>query len=84
MRNYLINGKESIKNFIMKKKEGAIMSNKRLYKSSVNCMICGVCGGIAEYFDIDPTLVRLAWIILTCFGGAGIWAYIIAAIVIPK
>ena len=38
------------------------MSNKRLYKSSVNCMLCGVCGGIAEYFDIDPTLVRLAWV----------------------
>ena len=45
------------------------MSNKRLYKSTVNCMLCGVCGGIAEYFDIDPTLVRLAWVILTCFGG---------------
>ena len=60
------------------------MSNKRLYKSTVNCMLCGVCGGIAEYFDIDPTLVRLAWVILTCFGGAGIWAYIIAAIIIPK
>ena len=54
------------------------MSNKRLYKSTVNCMLCGVCGGIA------PTLVRLAWVILTCFGGAGIWAYIIAAIIIPK
>ena len=39
------------------------MSNKRLYKSTVNCMLCGVCGGIAEYFDIDPTLVRLAWVI---------------------
>lgn len=60
------------------------MSNKRLYKSSVNYMLCGVCGGIAECFNIDPTLVRLAWIIFTCFGGAGIWAYIIAAIVIPK
>ena len=50
------------------------MSNKRLYKSTVNCMLCGVCGGIAEYFDIDPTLVSLAWVILTCLGGAGIWA----------
>lgn len=40
------------------------MSNKRLYKSTVNCMLCGVCGGIAEYFDIDPTLVRLAWVTL--------------------
>lgn len=47
------------------------MDNKRLYKSSVNYMLCGVCGGIAEYFNIDPTLVRLAWVILTCFGGAG-------------
>ena len=37
------------------------MRNKRLYKSSVNYMLCGVCGGIAEYFAIDPTLVRLAW-----------------------
>ena len=60
------------------------MKNKRLYKSSVNCMLCGVCGGIAECFDIDPTLVRLAWILLTFFGGSGILAYIIAAIVIPR
>ena len=60
------------------------MGDKRLYKSSENSMLCGVCGGIAEYFDIDPTLVRLAWVILTCFGGAGIWAYIIAAIIIPN
>ena len=60
------------------------MNNKRLYKSSANYMLCGVCGGIAVYFVIYPTLVRLAWIIFTCFGGAGIWAYIIAAIIIPK
>jgi len=58
------------------------MSNKKLYKSSVNRMLCGVCGGIAEYFNIDPTLVRLVWII-TLMGGAGILAYIIAAIIIP-
>ena len=37
------------------------MENKRLYRSSTNYMICGVCGGIGEYFNIDPTLVRLAW-----------------------
>lgn len=60
------------------------MNDKRLYKSSVNRMICGVCGGIGEYFNIDPTLVRLAWLIFSAFGGAGIWAYIIAAIVIPS
>lgn len=39
------------------------MENKRLYRSSTNYMICGVCGGIGEYFNIDPTLVRLAWVI---------------------
>ena len=39
------------------------MGDKRLYKSSENSMLCGVCGGIAEYFGIDPTLVRLAWVI---------------------
>ena len=48
-------------------------------------MLCGVCGGIAEYFNIDPTLVRLAWVILSVFGmGAGIFAYIVAAIIIPR
>lgn len=57
---------------------------KRLYRSEKNQMLCGVCGGIAEYFNIDPTLVRLAWAIFTCVGGAGILAYIIAAIIIPK
>ena len=57
--------------------------NKRLYKSNENKMVCGVCGGIAEYFDIDPTLVRLGWVLFCALGGSGILAYIIAAIVIP-
>ena len=57
---------------------------KRLYRSEQNQMLCGVCGGIAEYFDIDPTLVRLAWILFTACAGSGIIAYIIAAIVMPK
>ena len=60
------------------------MRNKRLYKSSVNYMLCGVCGGIAEYFDIDPTLVRLAWIIFCLAGGSGVLGYIIAALVMPE
>ena len=47
-------------------------------------MVVGVCGGIAEYFDIDPTLVRLAWVLFCALGGSGILAYIIAAIVIPR
>lgn len=57
--------------------------NKRLYKSNENKMLCGVCGGIAEYFDVDPTLVRLGWVVLCAMVGSGILAYIIAAIVIP-
>ena len=48
-------------------------------------MICGVCGGIAEYFNIDPSLVRLGWILVSCFySGAGLLAYIITAIVLPE
>lgn len=56
---------------------------KRLYKSNKNKMLAGVCGGIAEYFNIDPTLVRLGLIAFCALGGSGIIAYIIAAIVIP-
>ncbi|WP_230398820.1 PspC domain-containing protein [Novisyntrophococcus fermenticellae] len=59
--------------------------NKRLYRSSTNYMLCGVCGGIAEYFNIDPTLIRLAWVLISVLGaGSGIIAYILAAIIIPK
>lgn len=57
---------------------------RRLYKSNENKLLDGVCGGVAEYFDIDPTLVRLAWVLFTAMGGAGIVAYIVAAIVIPR
>ena len=57
---------------------------KRLYKIETGKKLDGVCGGIAEYFDIDPTLVRLIWIVFSCWGGSGIVAYIIAAIVMPK
>lgn len=58
--------------------------SKRLYRSSREKMLCGVCGGIGEYFNIDPTLIRLAWVIGSFWLGAGIIAYIIAAIIIPK
>ncbi|SCZ81566.1 PspC domain-containing protein [Pseudobutyrivibrio xylanivorans] len=53
---------------------------KKLYKSR-DRKVCGVCGGIAEYFDIDPTIVRLLWVAFILSGGCGILAYIIAAIV---
>lgn len=59
------------------------MENKKLYRSDSEKMISGVCGGIAEYFNIDATIIRLLWAILA-FSGTGIIVYIIAAIIIPK
>lgn len=56
---------------------------KRLYRVEEGKMICGVCAGVAEYFKLDPTVVRLAWAIFCCIGGGGILAYIIAAIIMP-
>lgn len=58
---------------------------KRLYKTEYeDKMICGVCGGIAEYFGIDPTLVRVGWVIAGCMGSVGIWAYLLCAIIMPR
>ncbi len=61
------------------------MSNeiRRLYKSRTNRMIDGVCGGVAEFFNIDPTLVRIAWVILTFLDGSGILLYIVGMIIMP-
>ncbi|KXL52724.1 phage shock protein C [Anaerotignum neopropionicum] len=58
---------------------------KRLYRSSTNVKISGVCGGIGEYFDIDPTLVRLLWILGSLFTAVffGILAYVICVCIIP-
>lgn len=57
---------------------------KKLYRSRRNRMISGVCGGLAEYFDLDPSLVRLGWIVFSAFAGSGVLAYIIASLVIPN
>lgn len=58
------------------------MDPKKLYRSNSNKMICGVCGGVAEYINLDPTVVRLLWVV---FGitGFGILAYFIAAVIMP-
>jgi len=58
--------------------------NKKLYKSNTNKMICGVCGGLGEFFGVDPTIIRLIWAILALLGGTGIVAYLIAAVIIPN
>lgn len=57
---------------------------KSLIKSRTNKVICGVCGGIGEYLNIDPTAVRLLWIIFSLLGGSGVIAYILAAIIMPE
>lgn len=60
-----------------------ISMNKRLCKSSTDKKIFGVCGGLAQYFNIDPTVVRLIWALLIFCAGTGLLAYIIAALVLP-
>lgn len=61
------------------------MGMKRLYRTEGPYKILfGVCGGIAEYFDIDPTLVRVLWVILFFMGSLGFWAYLICAFIMPR
>lgn len=58
---------------------------KRLYRTEgPDALICGVCGGIARYFNVDPTVVRVATVLLVAFAGLSLWVYIIAALIMPK
>ena len=57
--------------------------NKRLYRSRDN-MIAGVCGGVADFFGLDATLVRIATIFLLLFGGLSLWVYIILWLIVPR
>ena len=57
---------------------------KRLYKVKENKVFAGVCGGIAEYFNIDPVIIRIVWVMVSLAYGFGVIAYIIAAIIIPE
>ncbi len=57
---------------------------KRLYRSKKSKILGGVCGGLAEYFNVDPVVIRLLWVVLTLVYGVGILAYIIAWIIIPE
>lgn len=56
---------------------------KKLYKDRKNEKLCGVCAGIAKFFSLDPTLIRVAWVLFCVLGGSGVLAYIICAIVMP-
>jgi len=60
------------------------MQNKRLRKSRTDRKLCGVCGGLADYLNMDSTIIRLIWALLVFAAGTGLLAYIIAAIVMPE
>lgn len=57
---------------------------KKLYRVTQGKMVAGVCGGVAEYFNVDVTVVRLVWAVASCFNFAGVIAYIAAAVIIPE
>lgn len=57
---------------------------KRLLRSRENRVIAGVCGGVGEYFNIDPTVVRLIFLLLVFFGGLSAWIYLLALIIMPN
>ena len=58
--------------------------DRKLYRIEEGKMLFGVCGGIAEYFGVDPTVIRLAWVVFCALGGSGLLAYLICAIIIPS
>lgn len=58
--------------------------NKKLYRSNKDKKLAGVCGGVAEYFGFDPTILRVAWALLTLFAGLSLWVYIVLALIIPE
>jgi phage shock protein PspC (stress-responsive transcriptional regulator) len=60
------------------------MTERRLYRSKENRVLFGVCGGIGEYFDVDPTIIRIIFVLFSIWGGIGIVLYIVGLIVIPE
>ncbi len=57
---------------------------KKLYRSKTDRMIGGVCGGLGEYFDVDPNVIRLLWVVVFLMGGSGLLIYIILWIILPE
>jgi phage shock protein C len=65
-------------------KGGAMASTRKLYRSTTNRQLAGVCGGLAEYFNLDATLIRVLFIVLAVLGGSGVILYIAMWIIVPK
>lgn len=59
------------------------MEQKKLYRSQRNKMLCGICGGLGDYFNLDPTIVRVLFILFGFCVGAGVLIYLLCAIIIP-
>jgi phage shock protein C len=57
---------------------------RKLYRSQTNRMMAGVCGGLGEYFNVDPTLIRVLFVVLAVFGGAGVVLYLAMWIIVPE
>ena len=57
---------------------------KKLYRSATDKKLAGVCGGVAKYLNMDPTVIRVIWALLALFGSLGLIAYIICALIIPE
>lgn len=68
----------------LQKRNGGIFMTKKLTRVDEGKKICGVCTGIGRYLEVDPTVIRLVFAILACFGGSGILAYLVAAIIMPQ
>lgn len=61
-----------------------LFRGKRLYRTEQGSYLFGVCGGLGEFFGVDPNLVRLIAVVLTCCGTVGFWVYLAAAIILPR
>lgn len=57
---------------------------KKLYKINEGKMLDGVCGGVAEYLNVDPTVIRVGWVLVSFFAGFGILAYVACAVIMPR
>jgi phage shock protein C len=66
------------------KKGGAMDATRKLYRSKTNRQVAGVCGGLAEYFNLDATLIRILFVVLAVLGGAGLVLYVAMWIIVPK
>ena len=60
------------------------MTSRKLFRSKIERRIAGVCGGLAEYFDLDPLLVRVGFVVLALCASAGIWAYLLLWLLVPE